>query len=327
MPISPAIPRRARREGFSLVELLVAMAIVMVLLVGILSVLTQVSASWQRVSDKVDSFQDARLAFELLSTNLSRATLNTYIDYDNPQQPTRYRRESDLAFFVGPAGQGGVPGTAGTGQAVFFQLPSGHTADHDRYGKLRSLLNTCGYFIQFCQNPTVPAHVKNSSNPWRFRLMQLLEPTEKNAVHEVSHSARDWVAQLDTPATPIADNVIALIIRAKDPAASPTDLVRDYNYDSRSNADASPQPVTAHQLPPVLAVTMIVLDEKSALRIEKGSQTPAVIRDALVGKFTSQNEEQFQSDLLAVEEALRKERLNYRIYSSSISLKESKWSP
>ncbi len=51
----------------------------MVLLVAILSALSQVSTTWQRMSDKVDSFQSARLAFDLLSKNLSRATLNTYL--------------------------------------------------------------------------------------------------------------------------------------------------------------------------------------------------------------------------------------------------------
>lgn len=318
--------RPAGRAGFTLVELLVAMAIVMVLVVGILSVLSQVSASWQRASDKVDSFQNARLAFDLLSANLSRATLNTYIDYDDPQRPTRYRRVSDLAFFIGPAGKGGVPGASGTGQAVFFQLPAGYTANHQNFGKLRSLLNTCGYFVEFGQNSAIPNHVRNTSNPWRFRLMQVLEPAEENAIYD-SFDSRNWITQIRTPAVPIADNVIALIIRAQDPGAIPPDLSSDYTYDSRSGAETTPQPVTAHQLPPVLLVTMIVLDEKSARRIEDGSSEPAVITKALSGKFTSQSEEQFKRDLRDVEDALKEARLNYRVYSTSISLKESKWSP
>lgn len=326
MPFSPAHPRRSRREGFSLVELMVAMAIVMVLLVGILSVLTEVSSSWQRVSDKVDSFQNARLAFELLGENLSRATLNTYIDYDDQKQPTRYRRASDLAFLVGPAGENGLPGTPGTGQAVFFQLPAGHTSDQGNFGLLRNLLNTCGYFVEFCQNPTVPPHVRNASNPWRYRLMQVIEPTEDNKIYR-SSSSTSWATQVRASAAPIADNVIALIIRPQDPGAADPDLSSNYHYDTRANAEASPQPLTAHQLPPMLALTMIILDEKSALRIEDGSKPPSIIQKALAGKFTQQSESQFQSDLRAVEEALRKERLNYRVYTTSITLKESKWSP
>lgn len=303
------------------------MGIVMVLLVAILSALSQVSTTWQRMSDKVDSFQSARLAFDLLSKNLSRATLNTYLDYDNPQKPTRYQRVSELAFLSTPAGTEGIPGTENTGQAVFFQLPAGHTSEHEKFGKLKSLLNTCGYYVAFGNNPGLPAHVNQSANPWRFRLMQLLAPTEENTIYESSPGSADWVKKIDSPALPIADNVIALIVRAQDPAAVPIDVTTDYTYDTRLRAKDSPQPATANQLPPALSVAMIVLDEKSARRIEDGSTPPAIITDNLSGKFRSQNDEHFQRDLSEVEKALSTAHLAYRVYTTSISLKESKWSP
>jgi uncharacterized protein (TIGR02599 family) len=303
------------------------MSIVMVLLVAILTALSQVSTTWQRMSDKVDSFQSARLAFDLLSKNLSRATLNTYLDYDNPQKPTRYQRVSELAFLSTHAGADGIPGTPNTGQAVFFQLPAGHTSEHEKFGKLKSLLNTCGYYVAFGDNQGVPAHVSQSANPWRFRLMQLLAPTEDNTIYDSSLASTDWVKQLTTAALPIADNVIALVVRAQDPAAVPVDVTTDYTYDTRLRAKDSPQPATANQLPPALAVTMIVLDEKSARRIEAGSTPPAVITDNLRGKFTEQSDEHFQQDLSDVEKALSAAHLAYRVYNTSISLKESKWSP
>jgi len=299
----------------------------MVLLVGILSALGQVSSVWQRMSDKVDAFQNARLAFELLSDNLSRATLNTYVDYDDPQNPTRYQRTSELALLATPAGVGGIPGTGGTGQAVFFQLPSGHTSQHDKFGKLKALLNTCGYFVEFGKNSSVPAHVDSTANPARFRLMQLLVPAEENTIYKPYVYSTDWVTQLAPGnAAPVADNVIALVIRAQDPGKSPSDLSNDYTYDTRLNANYTPQPVTAHQLPPTLALTMIVLDERSAKRLESGATAPRVITEALDGKFATQSEDQFQNDLQAVESALTQAGLTYRVFSSSISLKESKWS-
>jgi uncharacterized protein (TIGR02599 family) len=320
-------PPSTRRGGFTLIELLVATTIVMMLLVGILSALGQFSSVWQRMSDKVDAFQNARLAFELLSANLSRATLNTYVDYDNPQNPTRYQRTSELALLSAPAGAGGIPGTEGTGQAVFFQLPSGYTSQQSKFGKLKALLNTCGYFVEFGKNSSIPNHVSSAANPSRFRLMQLLVPAEENTIYEPYAYSTDWVTQLPTTgAAPVADNVIALVIRAQDPGKSPADLSNNYHYDTRLNAGNSPQPATAHQLPPTLALTMIVLDERSAKRLENGTAVPAAITTALQGKFATQDEDQFQSDLQAVETALTQAGLTYRVFSSSISLKESKWS-
>jgi len=318
--------RRERISGaggaFTLIEMLVSTAIVVVLLVLMISVVVQASAVWQRSSGTVEAFQSARLAYDVITRNLSQATLNTYLDYDSASAPTRYLRKSELALQSGPAGTGGLPGTPGTGQAFFFQAPLGYTTNATNYGGLEGLLSTCGYFVSFTTNNSIPAHVSPTENPFRYRLMQILVPTENNDIYK-GNSGTAWFSAYTNTVRPVADNIIALIIRPQDPAATPPDIGTNYSYDTRKDALTSPQPNTAHQLPPVMQVTMVAIEEAAARRMEAGTSEPAVIAGALSGKF--QMPSAYQSDLEALEARLNEARIPYRVFSSAVPIRESKW--
>jgi len=324
--------RRGRRTGgraFTIIELLVAMTVLILIVVLVLSVITQASSVWRRSNEGMEAFQSARLGFDLITRNLSQATLNTYLDYDNATNPTRYLRKSELAYLSAPAG-GTLPGTAGTGDALFFQAPASYTTN-DLYKNMESLLNTCGYFVSFTTNSSLPTHVAASgnANPYRYRLMQLLTPTEADKIYD-SGTGTAWFNSYTGPnyVRPVADNVIALVIRPQDPAAVPPAssdiLTNSYIYDTRANTLDSPQPVTAHQLPPVVQVTMVAIDETAAKRLDKndGSQ-PSEITAALSGKF--QDPSAFDIDLKQLESALNVKRIGYRVFSSAVPIRESKW--
>ena len=80
--------------GFTILELLVATAVLSLILVVMLSLITQTSSVWRSSSARIEAFQSARRGFENLTRSLEQATLNTYWDYDNPSNPTIYRRKS-----------------------------------------------------------------------------------------------------------------------------------------------------------------------------------------------------------------------------------------
>jgi len=131
----------------------------------------------------------------------------------------------------------------------------------------------------------------------------------------------------------VAENVIALIVW---PRLSPQDdslgnqISPDYRYDSRSTAGwtGTPphQPVQCHQLPPNLQVTMVVMDEASAKRLENGSIAPAAITTALQGLFTN-DVTKYDDDLAKLESRLASAKITFRTFTSTIALKEAKWSP
>ncbi len=175
------MPSRPSSRSFTLVEVLVAVALAILLLAALFSMMGQVSGVWRRSTGSIEAFQGARVGFDLMGRNLSQATLNAYVDYDNVTNPAYYLRKSDLRFVVGAAGNG-IPGTAGTGQAVFFQAPLHNVSTASRTS-LDTLLNTCGYYVSFTTNATVPAHVAGTQNPYRYRLMQMLVPSEGNTIY------------------------------------------------------------------------------------------------------------------------------------------------
>jgi len=325
-------------SGFTILEILVAMAILMIILTLLFVMLGHASGVLRQSTAQVEAFQSARLAFDLLTRNLSQATLNTHLEYafDNGsnQPPTRYYRDSSLGFVVGQAGgqvtapdgaSAALPGSPHTGQAVFFEGPLNYVTNTAAYSGMESLLNACGYYVSFTTNQVLPPHVSAGSDAYRYRLIQMLAPSEANTVYK-ANIGNGWFAGASLQgahATTVADNVIALIIRPQDPATNPADLSTNFAYDSRAGALAKPQPATANQLPPNLNVTMIVIDEASAKRFENGAQEPPVIATALNGKF--QETGSYQTDLDQLKDALNAARIQYRVFESTVPLRESKW--
>lgn len=322
-------------SGFTLVEILVASTVFVVVLAITLSAMGNATSIWRNSAAKIEAFQGARSAFALITRNLSQATLNAYLDYDDANNPTRYLRKSDLRFVCGPAG-GSFPGTPDTGQAAFFQLPGGYTDLRTNFGGMETLLNTCGYFVAFSEDPLLPWHLRppyaTGSGKYRYRLMQLLVPTEKNMIFTASGATDySWFApaaassNFGSTVLPVADNVIALIIEPLDPKKGGDPLAPQYAYNtaiSGFQADGT-QLATANQLPPTVRLTMVAIDEASALRLENGSSPPSVIVTALAGRFKDATN--FDDNLKALEGDLAKAKIQYRVFTSLVPIRESKW--
>ena len=114
--------RRSVARAFTLVEILVSLGVLAILLLISAEVIGTVQTTWTSTNARVSQFREARTAFDIITRNLSQATLNTYLDYDNnyltaadpaaatTTAPTRYERKSDLRFVCGPAGTGGPSG-------------------------------------------------------------------------------------------------------------------------------------------------------------------------------------------------------------------------
>lgn len=318
-------PHPSRVSSFTLVELLTAVAVLTIILVMVVSITGQASSIWKSSTGKIEAFQSARIGFDLLTRNLSQATLNTYLDYDNSTNPQYYLRKSELAFISGPAGAGTMPGMAGCGDAVFFQAPLGYATNTTLDSGLDSVMNTCGYYVSFTTNNTIPAHVVTTDNPYRYRLMQLLVPSEADTIYTLAAGNAGWFSSFTAQARPVADNIITLLVRPQDPSATPMDINPNYTYDSTTNATATPQPATANQMPPFVQVTMVAIDETAAKRLDNGSTPPSVISSALTtgGRFTSTVN--YDTDLSGLESDLDRAHIRYTVFSSAVPIRESKW--
>ena len=365
--------------GFTLIELLVATTVLLLIMALVLSMTDQTSKVWRSSTAKIQSFQGARAAYDTMTARLRQATLNTYLDYyDNetppePRNPSNgssfvpyyYARDSDLHFVVDQCSNifTGTPALH-PAHAVFFQAPMGFTTTSS-YGPMQNMLNACGYYVEFnTDKPSFPPFLGSSTvvhERYRYRLMEFLQPSEANTIYKYPYPVNgtpalydQWfenflpttTSQVNSPTTGapyhvLAENIIALII-SPELASSDQSIAPNYTYDSRAGTITN---VYHHQLPPLLRVVMVAIDEPSAIRlIPDGTTTaPTFISTLFQGTtklfqtpynppfnasapVSNPPPNNLDADLNTLSQVLIAHKVNYRIFDTDIAIRGAKWS-
>ncbi len=348
---SHAVRRRVEKvSGFTLVELLVAMAVLAILVVVFAQIFRITAFTWSSTRQKVDSFQSARAAFEILKTQLASATLNPCLDYvdatgnfrlpSNAKTfvPAGYARTSELHFLSGltPGIKSGAMAATHPGHAIFFQTPAAYSLNASLRG-LPGLLNACGFYVEYGDgNDIRPDFMSTLAMPsrYRYRLYQVLQPTERLRIH--AGSGQSWIESADRSRGVLAENVIALIVL---PTLSESDelratgeitrnyLTEDYRYDTRAwdGGTKTPRTVrTRNQLPPIVRLMLVAVSEESMLKMEVSSTTP--FASLFVELF--ENPADYAQDVEKLKKRLGalSPPLDYRIFQTDVALNEAKWS-
>ncbi|QIF01013.1 Verru_Chthon cassette protein C [Roseimicrobium sp. ORNL1] len=351
---------QAASRAFTLVELLVSMTVLTILLLIVTNVISETQKAWSQASSRVSQFREARAAFDVLTRNISQATLNTYWDYkrSNPNDiaevPSKYERTSELSFIVGQGSallRNSSNSQNVSSHAIFFQAPLGNTQEGEN-ANLTNLLCARGYYVLYGNDaPFLPGFLPANYAKNRFRLMEYSPTAETNRIYadgfrptDSNNSSvwfeRDAMAPISatetaanrSPARPIAENIIALIISPRvSPkeagSVDPTYIAPFYDYDSTKRANQSAQSPdgqgTQHLIPPLLEVTMVALDGPSAEKLELQTHSPNFVSEAGAA-FTNANS--YQGDIQALEDELIKRRLNFRVFRATIPMRSSKWS-
>jgi uncharacterized protein (TIGR02599 family) len=316
-----------KTSGFSLIELLLAMAVLALMAVMMLSVTSSAQKIAKQTTSRTEQFREGRRAFERINQRLSQATLNTYWDYVDSSgrprttsnattfTPNIYARMSELRYLQTNSSSLTAPG-GGTmvGNSVFFQAPLGKS---DTLSGLNSLLNTTGFYIKKSDDSALrPATVSESKT--RYRLFELTEPAENLTIYSLTsgNATTTSTAWYTTPlavtgnSRRLADNIVALLFQAQYQNASGTPTSA-FNYTSTPRGLSS-QPIEENNLPPTVRVAMIALDETSARRVAEESITLTDATD--------------DTSLALLEKNLTDSRLNYRKFQSTVSIGPSKWS-
>lgn len=278
-----------------------------------------------------------------------------FLGKDSDTYPTH------AVFFQAPLGMTGE--TTGTG-----------ATEAKKYRTLSNLLTAAGYYVKWGKDQNLPPFI-TLPDRYRYRLMEVIQPTESLGVNDTVRlpKANDWIQTAlglkslpgsSDPNAPagtkdssrvLAENVVALIILPKlsdkDTAAATTFLAPNYEYDSRP-ADGAGKPKTwasltkgtseynqFDQLPPVVRVTMVCIDEPSAVRQQSVSTSAPKWTSNL---FTSATKEDDVAKDLGDPEALLPDtliyrlapppgtlatpKMNYRIYTMDVVIRGSKWS-
>lgn len=321
-----------RSEAFTLLEVLITLAVLLVILVAVLQFCTDVDLAWK--SAATDPFAEAQNAFETVAKNLAAATLEPYQDYadagggfrtNSSFVPDHLARRSDLDFVCGPgAGANGLltasqRATAGSG--VFFLAPQGSTQTYAHQGMER-LLNAMGYFVEFGDDDAAPNFILPQTHYWRWRLKQIMQPAESLQIFAITSSSA-WIQQVAPPGASLpilAENVVTLIVLPERAANdSGTALAPAFSYDSRDTGNR----LTLHQLPPRLRLVLVAMDAVSAQRLaaQNGSSPPPLVAASLF-----QQAAQLDADLAALDGTLIAQKIGHRIFQREILVPSSAWS-
>lgn len=308
--------------------------------------------------------------------------------------PVYYGRVTDLRFVSGPiqpnatvAFPGLMPGIPmRPGHGIFFQAPFGNVTDKANYGILDNLLNTWGYYIETNYDQTTPSFInQNATNMvkrWRPRLMEYMQTAEKMQLYDPTDATYKWFTNGFTNANPakpetvpyrvLAENILTLVIlpklskadedlRASKQNATAAMLSPNYIYDSTmtlnpgANGGTDPGAINPkNQLPPILSVTMVALDERSAeklydkycapspsqnnysnvvmgMDVASTKVSPAVaystlFTDAKRLEDNTATPTPGDGDLYDLERVLTHEGCTYRVFTSNVSVRGAKWS-
>ncbi len=197
----------------------------------------------------------------------------------------------------------------------------------------------------------------------RLRLMEYSPTAEKNRIYDtnlrpITAHSKEWyedvlntevqsaqeTAQTRAFTRPIAENIIALVISPQievtgNTTVAPYAIAPLFIYDSTLKVNPGSSPINAspqgtqHLLPPLLKVSMVALDERSGelLAREENSQMRTELLTSIAGKLQSaaslvEELDGDQGKTGTLVQLLLDKKLNYRIFSTTIALKQSRWS-
>jgi uncharacterized protein (TIGR02599 family) len=356
--------KRQGRSAFTILEVLVASVVLALILLVMLGVFDSVRNIHRRSMAQIKAFREGRQAVDVISTTLSQATLNSYLDYVDASGryrfraggnadlfvPASYKRTSELRFRSGnlpEVSTGGRPA-----HAVFFQAPLGLVGSGSAYTGLENLINSLGFFIEFgddtAERPDFFANLPNQPPPaYRYRLMQAIQPSEtltlyndtaaNPALKSSDPNGLRWLTDtLGSVQRVVAENIIALVVLPKLGAAdqkqggySDGALAPNYLYDStvgRSDPMLNP----SSQLPPVIEITLVAVDEKSYARFQGNATTPRDLGLAplfqTVGDTMNSANPGYARDLKTLADTLTQNNIDYRIFKVSVPIRSARWS-
>ena len=199
----------------------------------------------------------------------------------------------------------------------------------------------------------------------RYRLMEFRQPTEYFQAYKLNlrdmanNSSRpqlyrwfteglysvnsEWNTQVQPSGTQgffrttrvVADNIIAMILRPRAAnqiegvaGASAPPIAPDFHYDTRRfqwEGGVRGQQ-SRHILPPILDITFVAVDENSFIQFAAREKIRSAEDDpVLVNESYFRESQQFNKDLQNLEQDLQRRKLDYRVFTTSVRLRESRW--
>jgi prepilin-type N-terminal cleavage/methylation domain-containing protein len=263
-------------RGFTLVEMMVAIALLSIMSVFLVSMTNSISTIWQQGIAHSERRSIALALFSRIGRDLRNASLPADIAASNRLPADDPNKDATLQFVINPAGLEAYE----MPQAAFWQAPS---ASDRKKGDL----GVVGYFVQWVDE-------KDQQIPKLCRL--LINPSRgdaDNADYKIQPGPPQWISQAiianNASASSqdpqgayrgqLAENVLGLWIRALDQKSQPITsdaLGQPYSngsFDSRRGYRSSNGRTYTNALPACIEVAIVTIDSRTAKRLH-GNEKP-----------------------------------------------------
>jgi uncharacterized protein (TIGR02599 family) len=322
--------KRHSVRAFTLAEMLVAIALLVILSTLLFGVVYQTNNVWQQGSSLINSRQRARNIFDFMQRDISSAAL-----------PADRSQTNSLQFVTSPSQ---LDSSYQNPHSIFFQAP---VATDTTYGDVAEV----GYFVRWdtsnaanprgvlCryfvnpENPTATVNFLIYSNPAAWLTDALINTVAPGVVDKVdsANSYRGWMA----------DDVIALWVRCLDSDGNPilkngkaVSYAPAYSFDSRlgylytgpkgniiktgyQDATVSGRPYKVLcTLPRMVEIALVLLDAPSAGHLTAKPAAAAITSPPTAGSFAADIKAYVQKLPSGV-------RTGARIYTIRIPLKNA----
>ncbi len=311
---------RRSQSGFTLTELLVSMAILAFLMLMLVSVTDSASRAWRDGEKRIETYQSARTALEIVGRELAPAVVDTRMQFViapgsilTNAGAQNLAPESPTVLWMAPVGNGGSLSCVGyylfrDARAQFYRLKRiyipAKTADGQvspYFPKIANLSNP-----QDTAFRTSPVNANWFTNQWDASAFDEEDPTNTAAV--VS-SAADGVVAFWVQAIDILGNPAPLVSQSQIHPASELMFNSAAYFQVATSAPfdngcgliylaQTAQSMRANRLPAAVDLTVVTLDNAI---LERGVDVPtqANVLDANGAIDVPASVEQFTADLLA----------------------------
>ncbi len=255
---------RLQRSAFTLVEMLVAIAIFSILVVLTTGILLQLNRTWAQSEAQTQRQQSGRALLNFLAREIAKAMM-----------PLNVTNQASLQFVINPSSMTST--SYSNHDNIFFQAPVATDSSAGEVAEVGYFVQWTGNTAQLCRffvNPTDTTNYQIYANPTSWLKTTYLT--------DVASAASPNYQGL------LAENVIGLWINAYDKSGNSV-LNSSRSYDSRQTGN----------LPGEIDISILVLDPSTATRLASGAASMSSIQP-LVQTAATTNAAQCLATLPAV---------------------------